>query len=136
MGNVWMSPGTERNDLSDSIALAIDDAVQPLVLARLLERFHQLLTAAGTDDGSILLQEHWAQYYEAMGDFAQAARHREREIELVEELLSIGGPVGSVDEAFLLTEMNRLMDHYLRLRDFAKAAKLHEKVNQLRQKQE
>jgi hypothetical protein len=68
-----------------------------------------------------------------MGDFAQAARHREREIELVEKLFSIGGPVGSIDEAFLLTEMNRLMDHYLRLRDFAKAAKLHEKIFQWRQ---
>lgn len=131
IGNVRMSPGIERNDLSDSIALAIVDAVQPLVLAGLLERFHQLLTTAGTDDGSIVLQEHWAQYYEAMGDYAQAARHRERAIELVEHLLSIDGPIGSIDEAFLLREMNRLMDHYLRLRDFAKAAKLYEKIRQL-----
>lgn len=78
--------------------------------ARDLERFHNLLTAAGHDDGSILLQEHWALYFRASGDTRSAIPFLEREIELVKALIALGGPTESVGYDFLFPTLRILID--------------------------
>jgi K+-sensing histidine kinase KdpD len=73
-------------------------------------RFEELLQQSGTDNGSIVLQEHWALLFEVKGDFRQAVKHRKREAELVIDLFSIGGPVGTVNPEFLDRVIKKLID--------------------------
>lgn len=74
----------------------------------LLRRFHDILAGVGLDNGSIVLQGHWALLHEAEGRPAQAIKHREREIELTERLFAIGGPVGPVNQQFLIRILHAL----------------------------
>ncbi len=66
-----------------------------------MSRFRALLDAAGTDHGSITLQEHWAVYFGAVGDRTLALQHRVREVALVERLLQIGSPDAAIDQRYL-----------------------------------
>lgn len=88
----------------------------------LFARFFHLLTEIGADDGSIQLHEHWALFFETIGAVPQAIEHREKEVEKIRYLFSIGGPVGSVNNDFLREVLVILQ------KDYHKAG-LHEKAH-------
>jgi hypothetical protein len=111
----FLGLGDKRNYFSDLVryydregALASQESTAALCT------FHELLEQCGKDDGSIMLQDHWSQYYEAVGEAQLAIIHREREIELIEKLFLIEGPVASMNRAFLGQVMHILLHHYLR----------------------
>jgi hypothetical protein len=108
----FLGPPDELNYLSDMVTYfsSIGQIGSPEATA-LLARFAGLLEQSGLDDRSIVLQEHWALLHEVRGDMAQAIRHRERQIELIERLFAIGGPVGSVNYTFLRATMQKLVDN-------------------------
>jgi hypothetical protein len=135
---LFLGPGDELNHVSDMLHYFIAaESIEGRTAARYVRRFEELLRAIGRDDGSILTQQYWAQLYEIRGDVRRAARHREREIELVERLFAIGGPVESVNpqysinEAFLAREMRVLHGHYVALGDPAKAKRLLARIEKL-----
>ena len=109
----YLNDADERNQLADLVAYSeATGKARPGERAKTLRRFRKLLEKAGVDDGSIVLQEHWAVLHEAEGDHVAAARHREREARLVRRLFAIGGPVGSVDHHYLAAVLSRLCDDY------------------------
>src|SRR5687768_4318827 len=131
MRRTFLNAGDERNYLADVIKfLAATARLRERAAAGYLRRLEASLKAEGPDDGSILLQEYWALLYEARGDVARAIPHREREVELIERLFEIGGPVESmvagysIDHAFLAREMRILHGHYLARGERRKAALL------------
>ena len=91
----YLNEADELNCLADT--LSMDSHYTPDTLSR----FHALLQARGEDDGSILLQEHWALYYAVIGNNIFSIKHYERAIELVHRLLTIGGPVGDINEEYV-----------------------------------
>lgn len=119
----FLGDGDERNHLSDTIAFYLpsrDPYSEELKAA--LVRLQMLLEQRGGDDGSIMLQIHWSEYYEAMGQFESALLHRKRGIELIERLFEIGDPVGTIDFQFLHLQMQALARYYHKLGDESKAA--------------
>ena len=138
MRRTFLNAGDERNYLADVIKyFAATARLRGRVAAGYLRRLEASLKAEGPDDGSILLQEYWARLYDARGDVAGAIPHREREIELIELLFEIGGPVESmvagysVDHAFLAREMRILHGHYLARGERRKAAQLLRRINRV-----
>lgn len=99
-----------------------------------LRRFEQLLADAGMDDGTILIQKYWAVLHEARGNLSAAVPYREREIELIERLFEIGGPVRavvpahSIDYEYLSREMRILLRHYEALGQAERAAELRRRM--------
>src|SRR4051812_34582531 len=88
----FLNGGDELNYLSDKICSHLQNRRRfPKRLEAILHRFHDILDESGLDDGSIMLQDHWALLHEAEGRMVEAIVHREREIELIEHLFSIGG---------------------------------------------
>src|SRR3954467_12228878 len=101
----FLNPGDERNYLSDMLhCFVADGTIGSLEGAAHLSRFETLFRAKGRNDGSILLQQHWAQFFEIRGEIRRAARHREREIELIERLFAIGGPIESMNPIYSINE--------------------------------
>ena len=112
----------ELNHLSDMIHFYIQGGhTPPMPAESLLRRFHDLLTRVGLDNGSIVLQDHWALLHEVEGRKAQAIAHREREIELIERLFAIGGPVGDINDQFLTEVLNALHQDCLDVGNMDKA---------------
>ena len=98
----FLGPADELNYLNDLVLwLNANRGLDRNTGRRALVRYRVLLDAAGLDDGSILLQEHWATYYEVTSAFTHAAAHRDRQVELVESLFRIGGPIAPIDHAYL-----------------------------------
>ena len=79
----------ELNDLSDLLHSEEASVASSEDIATMLRRFKELLDELGTDDGSILLQDHWALWHEKSGSLDQAVAHRLREIELLCRLFEI-----------------------------------------------
>ena len=99
-----------------------------------MKRFSELLESSGVDDGSIMLQDHWALFHEMRADIPAAIRHREREIELIERLFEIGGPVDPINYAFLARTMEKLLDCYSRKGEQTKADNLRTRIDDVRLK--
>lgn len=96
----FRGPGDKLNHLRDVIEYAVASGTDRSV-KRYLRLFGEALHESGTDDGSIMLQDHWAWWLELRHDYAQAAKHRRREIRLVRRLFELGGPIGPINEKFL-----------------------------------
>jgi hypothetical protein len=111
----FLGNGDELNYLSDVLTyLGSIDETGTEEAIRLLGRFADLLNQRGLDDGSIMLQDHWALLHELRGNVAQAIVHRQREIALIERSFTLGGPVGDVNHAFLRAKMEMLAHDYCR----------------------
>jgi hypothetical protein len=131
----FLNAGDELNYLSDFVRyFASKGASNSAEAAPFLQRFSDLLQQSGSDDGSILLQDHWALLHEIKGDIPKAIEHREREVELIERLFAIGGPIGSVDYSFLAEVMDVLLSHYVRQEAGAEAAALRVRIGQVRER--
>lgn len=121
----FTSTGDELNYLADQIrghtlpSGEFDPNASPFV-----ERFATLLNASGSDDGSIMLQDHWALLCEVRHDFRRAVQHREAELLYLDELFGIDGPVGPIDRDFFDTVAKHLVDDCLALGDSAKVDQL------------
>jgi tetratricopeptide (TPR) repeat protein len=117
-----MKGAIDLNHLNDVIRYHIANATIDRADAQeALHRFGTALAESGLDDGSIMLQDHWALFHEARGDLPRAIAHRQREIELVESLFAFDGPVGPIDFAFLRNLQQILHRHYLALGEHEKA---------------
>ena len=120
-----MKGAIELNNLNDVIRHHIaSGTIDSADAEEALHCFGTSLVENGLDDGSIMLQDHWALLHEARGDLPRAISHSEREIELVESLFAIDGPVGRIDFTFLRTLMQTLHRHYLACGEHEKAAEL------------
>jgi hypothetical protein len=133
-----MNPRDERNYLADVVKyLFASGKLRDRTAAGHIARLGASLTSAGRDDGSILLQEYWALLYEARGNIARAIPHREREIELIDQLFEIGGPIESVipehsiNNAYLARELRILHSHYIAQGQRRKAAALLRRIRKL-----
>jgi hypothetical protein len=128
--NEFLNTTDERNHLSDMVQyFASRDQCQSEEAAPYLRRFQELLDECGPDDGSIMLQDHWALLHEVRSELPKAIMHREREIELTEQLLAIGGPVGPINEAFLAEKLCALARDYSQTGEFNKANELLRRAN-------
>jgi len=127
---MFVSEADERNYLSDMIRARLRGRHKPWIES-LLGRFHELLARAGLDDRSIVLQEHWAVLHEAEGRIAQAIEHREREVELIETLFSLGGPIGPINHRFLKETLRTLRQNCLRVGDTARADLVRQRIEAL-----
>ena len=108
----FLNVGDELNHLNNLVRWwAAVELLESVEGVKAVDRFQELLNASGTDDGSIMLQEHWAVYFGAVGDRMQALRHRVREVALVERLVQIGSPDGTFDQRYLA----ELRDEVVRL---------------------
>lgn len=109
----FLGPRDELNYLNDVLVYYASLSQVGTAKARKhLRRFAVLLNERGLDDGSIMLQDHWALYHELAGNYPQAIRHRKREIALIRRLFEIGGPIADVNEVFLSAKMDRLAEDY------------------------
>jgi hypothetical protein len=127
----FRGPGDELNYLNDMVAYFVCEEKANSEAARpFLQRFGELLKQAGSDDGSIMLQDHWALFHEALGGIPKAIMHREREIALIEDLFAIGGPVGPVNGRFLAKTMHSLVRDYLQAGEREKANQLVRRIEQ------
>ena len=130
----FLSSGDELNYLNDVVRyLAAQGDVEKV--APCLNRMHELLRPMGTDDGSIMLQDHWAVLHEIRGDFVQAVPHRQREVELIEKLFEIDGPIAPVDFGFLIQTMDALANDYLQFGEVDKEQELRQKIQILQTEQ-
>ena len=112
----------ERNQLADLVTyFQAAGKARPGERARTLRRFRHLLAKEGLDNGSIVLQEHWGLLYEAEGDHASAARHRDREARLIRRAFALGGVIGFIDHHYLAAVLSRLCDDYERAGDKERA---------------
>jgi hypothetical protein len=121
----FLGRADELNYLSDLVrclARETDDDINERSLT--LARFEELLGESGVDDGSIILQDHWALFYEAQGDLGNAAQARAREIELIDNLFSIGGPVGPITSEYLRAAIKSLIACFSQLGELQKASQL------------
>ena len=130
----FLGSGDELNYLNGVVrylaAQGDEEKVSPCLI-----RMHELLRPMGTDDGSIMLQDHWAVMYEIRGDFLQAIPHREREIEYIEKLFAIDGPVPQVDYGFLIQTMDALANDCLQIGAQDKEQELRQKIQILQTEQ-
>lgn len=118
----FISEGDECNYLSDMITFyASTSPDDSLAVAAFTNRLGELLAKKGFDDGSIMLQSHWALYHESLGAFTMAVAHREREVELIERLFENGGPIGDLNYEFLAEVLRTLSNDYLRVGEASKA---------------
>ena len=97
----------------------------------LVARFELLLQACGLDDGSIMLQEFWATLHEIKGDFEKAIFHRKRQVQLVEQLFAMGGPVGPIDDKYLASILRSLADSLMTTRRDEEAAQARNRAEEL-----
>lgn len=95
---------------------------------RCLPRMKELLAVAGADDGSIILQDHWAVFHEASGNLSEAISCREREISLIRCLFQIGGPVPPIDHEFLRDVTGILARDYALAGETEKLKKLNDQL--------
>jgi hypothetical protein len=131
----FLSDEDELNYLSDMIRFYLQTGRKPTrPVESLLHRFHDILACVGLDNGSIMLQDHWALLHEAEGRVAQAIEHREREIELIERLFAIGGPVGDLNEQFLTEVLNSLHQDFLHVGNVDKANTVLQRIEVIRSK--
>jgi hypothetical protein len=96
----FRGPGNKLYHLRDMIEYAVAGG-NDRSLQRYLRLFGEALHESGTDDGSIMLQDHWAWWLELRHDYARAAKHRRREIQIVRRLFEMGGPIGPINKKFL-----------------------------------
>lgn len=105
----FSSSADERNYLGELLEhFKSRNPTNPKNIEKYLDRFERLLKRAGSDDGSILLQTHWALLHEFHGNIRRAIFHRERDIKYVTRLLTKYGPAKtripmySIDKASLI----------------------------------
>lgn len=128
----FLNVADELNYLSDMIRYFVcKENSDSKEAATFLQRFGELLKRSGSDDGSIILQDHWALYQETLGDIPNAIRCREREIELIERLFAIGGPVDPINRAFLIQTMQSLARDYLQQGELERANQLLHRIEEL-----
>ena len=112
----FLGPADELNYLSDWIRyFDLHKQMEHPNKAIVLRRFEGLLRDSGIDDGSIMLQDHWALFHEVQGDAQKAILHRKREIELIQELFAIQGPVGPINSEYLRQTIKSLIEDYARV---------------------
>lgn len=99
--------------------------------AACLRRMEALLTPLDLDDGGIMLQDHWAVLHEVRGNIVEAIVHREREVELLDYLLSLG-PVPPM-EPFLANAMRALANDYAQVGETEKEQQLRRRIEELEQ---
>ena len=126
----FLGVGDELNYLNDWIrhCLRAKSAPSPGI-DEYLGRFGAILAEIGPDDGSIVLHDHWALYHEARGCTSLAIRHREREIEKIDRLFAIGGPVGPVNADYLMEKLELLHRAYLQSGATEQAEIVFERLN-------
>jgi hypothetical protein len=125
----FVNEADELNYLNDMISFLSQNRMESASnLESLVHRFHELLARAGSDDGSIVLQDHWALLHEVKGRMAQAIPHRECEVERIERLFSIGGPIGPVNLEFLIECMRSLYRDYLATGNTEKAISIRDRI--------
>jgi hypothetical protein len=125
----FRSEAAELNYLNDVIqSVSSRGEISSSELKILLRRFHELLVPSGLDDGSIMLQDHWAVFHEASSNFGSAIGHRVREVELIHKLFAIDGPVGPVDLSFLLDKLSSLQRLYRELGQDENSARILELI--------
>jgi hypothetical protein len=130
----FLNDADELNYLSDKIqSHSKTEHECPAEMGLVLCCFHEILARVGLDDGSIILQDHWALLHEVEGRTKQAIEHREREIERIEHLFSIGGPVGPINQQFLIQTLHTLHQNYVRVGDFEKADAILRRIESLRE---
>jgi hypothetical protein len=97
MRKKFLNDGDELNCcVDDVLQLICDKALSSAKGRKKMSRFRQLLDARGDDDGSILLPQYWAIYFRAINDERKALTFLIREIQLIERLFEIDGPMASV----------------------------------------
>jgi hypothetical protein len=70
----FLSEGDELNYLSDMVGFHLRSGRESSIdMQSSLRRFHELLAHRGLDDGSIMLQDHWALLHEAARSSSRAA---------------------------------------------------------------
>jgi hypothetical protein len=103
-----MNTVQELNHLNDKINYWWKERGNRSKAMHYIDRFSELLSHCGKDDGSIMLQDHWALLHEIRNEIVEAISHREKEIALVKRLFSIGGPVGIIDYKWLSDKLSEL----------------------------
>jgi hypothetical protein len=134
----FLGPSDERNYLRELLEyFKLRNETKSKAVSKYLQRFERLLNHAGLDDGSILLQNHWALFHEFRGDIERAIFHREREIKFVNRLLTKYGPakssipIYSIDDSYLRRTMRLLHRHYIAVGKLKKATGLVRRLNTL-----
>jgi hypothetical protein len=126
----FLGEADELNYLSDMIRFALQAGGKWLSqLDNYLARYREVLMRCGTDDGSIILQDHWALLCEVEGNSKQAIEHRVREVELIDRLFSIGGPVGPISHEFLRSVLRSLLQDYLLAGDSSHAESISQRLS-------
>jgi hypothetical protein len=97
MRKKFLNEGDELNCcVDDVLQLMRDNALSSAKGRKTMSRFRQLLDTRGNDDGSILLPQYWALYFRSINDERKALTFLIREIQLIERLFEIEGPMASV----------------------------------------
>lgn len=117
------------NDLADIIRQTDDTCTKRRPA---IELFGELLKDRGEDDGSIVLQQYWALFFDVSGKYSLAIKHRKRVIELVHELVEVAGFDEIINKEYLLDEMELLHGDYVHLNDIESAAELRRRISQLK----
>lgn len=98
----------ELNYCSDDvIELMRNNLISSAKGRRKVSRFKQLLDSKGDDDGSILVPRYWALYYRCINDERKALPYLIREIQLLERLFEISGPLDGQFDPINHDFMNR-----------------------------
>jgi hypothetical protein len=103
----FFGPGDELNHLSDEL-IYLTTRKSKSMQSR-LKRFLQILEISGKDNGSIMLQRHWAQYFALIENWQLSIKHKMQEVEYIEKLLSIDGPVCGMDYHALTQSIKELI---------------------------
>ena len=130
--DIFLNEYDELNYLNDMICFYKKHNIETSIKLKLaLKRFSQILSKVGLDDGSIMLQDHWVLLHESEGRFMQAIEHREREVERIEQLFSIGGPVGPINIKFFINALEALYQNYLHLGNTYKSTSVINYINKI-----
>lgn len=109
----FLGIGDELNYLNDVLTYARKEGLlHDCQYAISLRRFEQLIHEGEKDDGSIMLQDHWALFHELMGKFDDAARCREVELQRIAQAEKAGGPSDAFDITFRREVMLNLLHDY------------------------
>lgn len=86
----------ELNDLGEHV-----EETSPNVPELLLRDMESCLQLFGTDDGTLVLQEHWCTFYKAVGNQQQELKHRRIQSGYLRSLLAEEFQVPGIDQDYL-----------------------------------
>ncbi len=128
-GAPFMNDGDECNHLNDVVCAHLESGDS--CPKATIDRFEELLNRRGRDDGSIMLQDHWAVLLEYQGDFRKAIWHRRREAQLIELAFSLGGPIGPIDHEYLAKVLRLLASDLDRVGEQSEAAEVAKRADEI-----